>query len=126
MSVFHDKFQEKLAEGLASLTLRCISGLLTVVAGVLAYLDRNNPTALVVFVAIAICSLILLVVIFSLRKRVHPADVCLYCRQQTGQIVSHLGPGNLTRDWAGREAYIYKCSNPKCSKSYGREVKPAA
>ena len=55
-----------------------------------------------------------------------PADTCPYCRRPTGQLANHLPPSNLTRDWAGKEAYIYKCSNPECGKTYGKQVKPAA
>jgi uncharacterized coiled-coil protein SlyX len=55
-----------------------------------------------------------------------PADICPYCRRPTGQLINHLLPSNLTRDWAGKEAYIYKCSNPDCGKNYGKQVKPVA
>ena len=65
----------------------------------------------------------------TLKKKsdeVQPADTCLYCRRATGQQIDHLAPGNLTQDWAGREAYIFKCDNPQCGKTYGRQVQPPA
>jgi hypothetical protein len=55
-----------------------------------------------------------------------PADICIYCRRPTGEVIKHLPASNMTRDWAWREAYIYKCSNPECGKEYGKPVKPVA
>jgi hypothetical protein len=125
MSVFHDKYQEKLAEGLATMTLQCISASLSLLAGILAYLYRNNPIALAVLATIAICSLILLLVIFAWSKRVQPADFCPYCRRRTGEFVEYLPARNLTAKWHGIETNLYKCSNPDCGKDYGKPIKPA-
>ena len=52
-----------------------------------------------------------------------PADICPYCRRPAGQLIDHLSPHNLTIDWAGKEAYIYQCSNPNCRKKYGKPSK---
>jgi hypothetical protein len=126
MSAFHEKFQAKLGEGLASLIVRCISGILTIAASLLAFLYRNNPTVLAVLVTIAVCSLLLLLGVFAWRSRVQPADYCPYCRRRTGEFIDYLPARNLTAKWHGIEVSLYKCSKKDCGKDYGKPVKPAA
>jgi len=126
MSVFHDKFQAKLGEGLAALLLKYISGAMSGLAALLAVLYRNNPTALGVFATTAIGGLVVLLGVFAWRSRVKPADYCLYCRRKTGEFVDYLPARNLNVKWHGIEVNLYKCSNKKCGKNYGRPVKPAA
>jgi hypothetical protein len=126
MSVFHDKFQEKLAEGLAAIVLQGISAAIAAAAGLLAFLYRNNPTALGVFATIAVGGLLVLLGVFAWRSRVQPADFCPHCRRRTGEFVEYLPARNLTAKWHGIEVRLYKCSNPKCGKDYGKPVTPAA
>jgi hypothetical protein len=131
MSPFWKTYQEKLAGGLAQATLWLCTGIFLLGSGLVPSSNLQIRILLlgigcVLLILAAVGAIPLIVRLFSSRKEVHPADTCIYCRQATGDIVSHLGPGNLTRDWAGREAYIYKCSNPKCGKQYGREIKAAA
>lgn len=52
-----------------------------------------------------------------------PGDTCLFCRRPTGQLIQHLGPGNLSAKWAHRETYIFRCCHPTCGMEYSRAVK---
>lgn len=129
MNPIWKSYQEKLGEGLAQTTLWLCTGL--VLLGLGFFPSSNTPTRIlllgigsVLFLLATIGAVGVCVRWFSSHKEVQPADTCLYCRRATGQVIDHLAPGNLTPDWAGREAYIFRCSNPKCGKTYGRQTKP--
>jgi hypothetical protein len=131
MNPFWKSYQKKLGEGLAQITLWILAVILLIGSGLVPSSNLQIKIPLIgvgcVLLLFAVVGLIgVLVRVFSSNKEVQPADICPYCRRATGQLINHLPTGNLTRDWAGREAYIFKCSNPNCGKNYGKQVKPVA